>query len=327
MPCRLSACAESLAAVPSRYDVMRDRAGTVQAARLQIFARTAINRVGRFSGRSSRQAQRASRFNNIKTPTIAVTASRLATRTPTFMSVAGRLDVRRMGIGLLPSRWNSFYPSSVAVISRHDARGHYEAVMPMRHAVLLPHGWTIHARNVQSSQRLLLGFIPDDAHPRQLVDVPLADGVWEIEAVGSQWLWDQCRSRRTITLITGDGGQPPVLGLPVIQNLRREVVASASVIRWNVAADTDPGEMEFGLWFGPSSPVDTSGPPNQTVLYYAGQGEYRITHPQSAPEIVAVTAITPTACGTVAELDLPWNVSPPASPPEQLAVGNLRGSM
>jgi hypothetical protein len=74
-----------------------------------------------------------------------------------------------------------------------------------------------------------------------------------------------------MTLITGDGPGDPPAGLPVIQNLRREIVGGASIIKWNVVAEAGPDAFDFGLWFGPASPVDASGTPDQIVPYYAGQ--------------------------------------------------------
>ena len=123
-----------------------------------------------------------------------------------------------------------------------------------------------------------------------------------------------------MTLITGDGPGDPPAGLPVIQNLRREIVSGASVIKWNVAAEASPEAFDFGLWFGTASPVDTSGPPDQVVPHYSGQGEYQVLHAQAVPQVVAVMALTPTMRGAVAELDLPWNTAPPISPPDQLAL-------
>lgn len=65
--------------------------------------------------------------------------------------------------------------------------------------------------------------------------------------------------------------------------------------------------------------MDTSGPPDQTVAYAAGQGEYQTVRAQSAPEYVAVAAFTGDATGPVAEIELPWDVEAPVSPPDQYA--------
>lgn len=65
--------------------------------------------------------------------------------------------------------------------------------------------------------------------------------------------------------------------------------------------------------------MDTSGPPNQTPPYVAGQGEYQITRAQTATEYVAVSAFTATERGEVAELLLPWDTVAPPSPSDQYA--------
>lgn len=122
-----------------------------------------------------------------------------------------------------------------------------------------------------------------------------------------------------MTLITGEGPGDPPAGLPVIQNLRREIAGGASIIKWNIAAEVSPEAFDFGLWFGSASPVDTSGPPDQIVPHYSGQGEYQVLHAQTSPQVVAVAAFTPTMRGMVAELDLPWDTTAPVSPPDQFA--------
>jgi hypothetical protein len=95
------------------------------------------------------------------------------------------------------------------------------------------------------------------------------------------------------------------------------------VIKWSIAAEYAPGEFEFGLWFGPSSPVDTSGPPDVTVPFVAGQGDYQAVRAQTAAEYVAVAAFTVTERGEVAELVLPWSTVPSASPANQFALETL----
>jgi hypothetical protein len=123
-----------------------------------------------------------------------------------------------------------------------------------------------------------------------------------------------------VTLVTDPGGGGgPVSGLAAIQNLRREIVGFQTVLKWSIAAEYAPGAFEFGLWFGPTSPVDTSGPPAQSVPYVAGQGEYETVRAQTAAEYVAVAAFTATQRGDVAELFLPWDSVAPESPANQFA--------
>ena len=79
------------------------------------------------------------------------------------------------------------------------------------------------------------------------------------------------------------------------------------------------GVFRFGLWFGATSPVDTSGAPDQTVDYVSGQGEHHAARAQTSPEYVAVAAFTDTEQGAAAELLLDWDAVPPVSPPNQYA--------
>ena len=135
-----------------------------------------------------------------------------------------------------------------------------DRISPSRDPRLPLPGWTLlYARDTTTGVASLLGFIPADADPRELLGGPLPDGVYEIEVRPSELFWDECRGRKVITLIAESaGGGGSTTGLPVIQNLRREIVSFQSVIRWNVVAEYEPGAFEFGLWFGLALPVDTS---------------------------------------------------------------------
>jgi len=233
-----------------------------------------------------------------------------------------RFDSRVGQENLVPSRFETRRVELADVISRFGVQavvlGH---VSPSRNDALVRPGWTIYARDTVTGVASLLGFIPADADPKELLGVPLADGIYEIEVRPSEWFWDECRGRKVITLIAGSaGGGGSTTGLPVIQNLRREIVSFQSVIRWNVVAEYDPGAFRFGIWFGAGSPVDISGPPDQIVDYVTGQGEYQTARAQTAPEYVAVAAYTPTERGQSSELFLEWDTVAPISPPNQYAV-------
>ncbi|MCL2648724.1 MAG: hypothetical protein FWD61_17265 [Phycisphaerales bacterium] len=211
-----------------------------------------------------------------------------------------------------------FKDAGLDVTSRFDMRCIQHNVTASRHHAFLREGWTIYACNTQSNQRVCLGFIPAENQLRQLTDIPLADGVYEIEIVASHAFWDSARSRQRLTLITGK--TVPLLGLPSIQNLHRELTHFTSVIRWSVAADAIANDLQFGIWFGPTSPVDTAREPDQVIPLLPGVGNYQLTRFQTASEYVAVAVLGASDRGPVAELSLPWETMPPASPREQLAV-------
>jgi hypothetical protein len=67
-----------------------------------------------------------------------------------------------------------------------------------------------------------------------------------------------------MTMITGESRRSAA-GLPVIQNLRREIAGGATIIKWNIAAEVSPEACDFGLWFGSSTPVDRPARPDQIV--------------------------------------------------------------
>ena len=79
-----------------------------------------------------------------------------------------------------------------------------------------------------------------------------------------------------------------------------------------------------GLWFSPTSPVDTAVAPSQTVRYFPGQGDYRFTHVQTDDEHVAVAAFTDADVGPASELYLPWDADALICPPNQLAIWRVQ---
>jgi hypothetical protein len=300
--------------------VIREPTQAAHLARYTMCAKTARVNGSRLAIRSIQQRQTPARFNTIKTPTVLVVPGSFSARGPAGASNVSRLVVRSGQQLLIPSRWDQHGVNMAGVASRFNSQVRSSAGSIARHQALTLPGWTIWARNTATGQSTPLGFLPADTPAPQLFDVPLPDGIFEIEVRPSQWLWPDCRGRRVMTLITGNGPGDPPAGLPVIQNLRREIVGGTSIIKWNVAAEASPEAFDFGLWFASTSPVDTSGPPDQIVPYYTAQGEYQVLHAQTSPEAVAVMAFAPTTQGAVAELDLPWDTTSPVSPPDQLAV-------
>jgi hypothetical protein len=308
------------AAVPSRFEAIRERVLAQQAAQLDIRARLTGANAGRFSSRAGRETEIASRFNAIKTPSELRVPGRFDLRAGVNARSVARFSIRALQDLQVPARFEVRQVMNFVVPARFSVQGRSEAAVAARHDALVLPGWSIYARDTVTNAATFLGFIPADADPKELVDVPIPDGVWEIEVRPSQWYWSEARGRKVVTLVTDPaGGGGPVSGLPVIQNLCREIVGFQSLIRWDVAAEQAPGAFEFGLWFGAISPVDTSGPPDQTVPYVAGQGAYQVSRAQTASEYVAVAGFTATERGEVAELFLPWDATAPESPPNQFA--------
>lgn len=319
-PSRFDARAARAAAVPSRFEAIRERILAQQASRHDIRAKLTLANAGRFSARVGRDAEIASRFNAIKTPSEFRVPSRFDARAGMNTRAVARFSMRVLQNLTVPARFEVRQITNLIVPGRFSVQGRSEAASAARHDALVLPGWSIYARDTATNAAVFLGFIPADADPKQLVDVPIPDGVYEIEVRPSQWYWSEARGRKVVTLVTDPaGGGGPVSGLPVIQNLRREIVGFQSLIQWDVAAEHAPGAFEFGLWFSPTSPVDTSGPPDQTMAYVAGQGAYQIVRAQTASEYVAVAAFTTTQRGDVAELFLLWDMVVPQSPANQFA--------
>jgi len=231
-----------------------------------------------------------------------------------------RFDARSLSERLLSARFDARNSAAAFSLARLCSRSIVARVQLGRHHAFVPPGWSLVARNAATGETIPLGFIDADADPKQLVDAPLPDGVWEIDARPSEWFWDDTRGRRAITLVIGEVGGDLLGGLPFIQDLRREIGTTFKItLRWRVAGEYGGGDFDFGLWFSPTSPVDTSGDPDQTIPHFSGQGDYAYTHVQTDEEFVAVAAFTDTDMGPVSELELPWESDAPISPPNQLA--------
>jgi len=202
----------------------------------------------------------------------------------------------------------------------HSIRHLQDQLNPDSNNAYTQTGWRIIARNTATEQTEELGFIPAVTPEKKLENIPLADGVYEIEARPSDLFWQDCHCRKLLTLKVGDGGTE-VTGLPVIQNLRREIspLNFQPVLKWNIAAEYAPADMRFAIWFSETTPVDTSGEPDITINYFDGQGEYQTAYTQTEECYVAVAAITDTEVGQIAEIHLPWTIIPPISPPNQTA--------
>jgi hypothetical protein len=316
---RFSARVAVASEVPARFDATRERVAVVQAARNAIRAKVVTSAAGHFASRAGCVAVVGGRFTAWKTATVVVVPGRWSARVGTGARGMARFAGRGLQDLALPARCDIRQPMDGAVAGRFESHGRVEGMQPARYGALVLPGWAVYARDTATGVAVRLGFIPADADPKELADVPLPDGVYEIEVRPSEWYWDECRGRKVITLLAGEigGGGEPVQGLPVIQNLRREIVGFTSVIKWNVVAEGTSAEFQFGLWFGTTSPVDTSGPPHQTVDFATGQGEYQATRAQTASECVAVAAFTSTEQGSAAELLIDWDTMTPISPPNQ----------
>jgi len=327
VPSRFVSRAQTAHAVGVTFDAIKSRNSAGIPSRILIRGHAEAGNPDRFDARApGAAAQTGARFTSVRTPTVVISPDRFDTRHQTSAQTTARHDTRRQIDASNPSRFSTRSEGHTQAPVVFDAHGNNRIAIPSRHAALTRSGWSLHARDTATGQVTDLGFIDADAlnpeEPKELTDIPLPDGIYEIEVRPHALLWPNTRSRPVITLTAGGssgGGGDTGTGLPVIQDLHRTVEDSFSVIRWRVAEEADHAGLAFGVWFDTTLPVDTSRPPDRLVAYYPQIGSYRTSYAHTADAAVAVAAIVGTERGEVAELTLPWSLVPPISPPNQVA--------
>lgn len=305
----------------SRFSSIRYKTVAMMSDSFSVRASAGGAKADRISTRQAAGHLLASRFDSVKLAVVVVSGNRYDVRAGQTGRAGDRFSARSGARLSKSDRFSVRFPTAGGAISRFTARSLAGAVNRIRHNAYVLPGWNLVARNAETDELVSLGFIAADADPMTLEDVTLADGVWEIEARPAEWFWDSCRGRKVVTLIAGeeDEEEEPLQGLPAIQNLHREIISFQSVIKWKVGTEYEPQSFKFGLWFSPTSPVDTSGDPDVETSYFSGIGDYEYTHAQAAAEYVAVAAFTDEAVGLVAEIELPWEAVAPTSPTNQFA--------
>ena len=180
-------------------------------------------------------------------------------------------------------------------------------------------GWDLYARNTETDEAIYLGFVSADAVPRELTDVYFPEGTWEIEARPAELFWQDCRTRKVLTITVGD---TPIVGLPAIQNLRREISSTTfqPVLKWSIADEYNPQTFDFAVWLTDSADVPEE-PPDYTVRYQQGRGDYQLSYTQNSDKYATVAAVSETENGQAATIFVPWTTQPPVSPANQLAKG------
>jgi hypothetical protein len=203
---------------------------------------------------------------------------------------------------------------TASVVYTYDRKIAYQTTgLCYRHWLVVPAGWRIVARNIETGKSLDLGFIDAGTENKALEDVFLPDGDYEIVVLTSSLFWRDCLDRtvRTIAIRPGEEVTP----LPTIYNLRSAVLDGVTTIRWS-ANQSDLDDCVFGIWYDSQSPVDTNRIPDQTVGYFSLQTEYATTFFQNAPAYVAIAAMRNGSgeIGKVHELYLDWSHVPPHRP-------------
>ncbi len=258
----------------------------------------------------------ASRFMSKVEARVAGVGSRFVAHHQARTGVFSRFVAWDLRLASVMARLSSREVVFAKTSARLGVREQVFSALGSRHDVLVLPGWHLFARNTVTSIETYLGWIPSDATPKKLTDIPLPDGTYEIEVRPSQFFWQACRGRKVVTMVA-TGGSIKV-GLPAIQDLASSISDGVTTITWKVA-QVQAGDFQFGLWFSPTSPVDTFGAPDQVVGYYPGVGDYQAIRAQYVTEYIAVSAWTATDKGPVFEVLLPWNPASVGSPSDQNA--------
>jgi len=316
---RFSSIQISESTIHSRFDVIRDpTVFAAESSRLDARALTQLQNQGGFDARAMLAAKWLSRFKSIRILSEASVHSRFDVRGEMNRFHSSDFDCRAIQESKTFSIYKVYELITSHLASRFGSHAQIQTRQLARANSFVRPGWSVYVRDTVTSEETFLGFIDEDANPKELIDVPLTDGVYEIEVRPHQYFWENCRGRKVTTLVVGSGSVGST-GIPVIQNLTREIISFASRIKWKITEEYAPGAFQFGLWFSPTTPVDTSGLPDQIVGYSSGIGEYQYTHNQTDSEYVAVAAFAATETGPVSELYLPWSTDIPRSPDDQFA--------
>jgi hypothetical protein len=196
-----------------------------------------------------------------------------------------------------------------------------------RHSILYPKRHRLYARDVATGEERDLGIAeenPDAPGTFTLADVPLPDGVYEVEVRSDDAYWREARSRNVSTFRLRSG-EEPTPELPAVVNLRSDMASDwRRVLTWSMAGDADDTAFAFGVWFGDESPVDISGPPTASLPRSRGLDHYQHYVRQTAPRWVAVAAFAGDHRGQPAEAFLEWDNARPDAPERQWAEERIR---
>ena len=301
----LDARANVTAGIPAEFDYLK----TIIYAGLPV----------ELNARAGQSALVPAAYDAIKDPLYAGLAAAFDSRGEALASFPMVLDTFALVRAMLAAGFDARAGALADVLAAFAGRQSMSspAVPSAHHAMVVP-GWHVVARNAVTGVHVTLGFVNQSDDPPVLTDVSLPDGQWTLEARPSEFFWQGCLTRQ-VTPVIIIGGEVFASGLPFVEDLVADVSSGLTRITWRIAGTYDLGTFEFGLWYSETSPVDTSGEPDDTFPYFVGESAYLTTRQQTVTEYVAVAAFTDLAQGPVAELELPWDTTPPASPPDQYA--------
>jgi hypothetical protein len=205
---------------------------------------------------------------------------------------------------------------------RFDVRATRTKVAGHRFRILYPDRMHVYARNTATGAVLDLGAIEMDAAELVLTDVAIPDGDWQFWTERESTFWKSNRSRDSQVVRLASGAIPAVDPLPAVINLAASVSRAITTLTWDVSHPIPEWGLNFGLWFSETSPVATFVTPTALVEASKMRTSYSAIRRQSGAEYVAVALIgADGSLGTAAEIELPWVVIAPQSPPNQTTGG------
>ena len=225
----------------------------------------------------------------------------------------------------LPVRFDAALPILTACYcNRFDTNGRRLYLHPARKQAFVRPGWRIVAKNISTGEFLDLGFIDAESENRALEGIFLPDGDYEVSVLTSSLFWKDASDFETRLLSIRPGEE--VTPLPTIYNLRSSVSQGETTIYWS-AGYSDLEDCVFGVWYSPTSPVPTDGPPSATVWYFSEMTEYQTSFKQSAPSYAAIAAMKPgndPEVGKIHELFLDWKSTLPRPPDDVIVIDTGR---
>jgi hypothetical protein len=163
----------------------------------------------------------------------------------------------------------------------------------------------------------LLGKIDEEGY----LDVSLAEGTHEIEIRPRRWFWD-CRMAQFLTVAVSTGGAV-VSVIPAVTDLSLSYTRTGKTkISFLCPAGIGASSITgFAIWYGATSPVDTSGDPAETMMLNGmpAVGRRAFFRTQTGEEYAAIRATDGTVYSPAAEILLPDIGLAPTSPERQFA--------
>ena len=241
-----------------------------------------------------------------------------------YSRILGRFHAGKPSGDFLPVRFDCATPGLTACLyNRFDITGRGLYLYPARKQAFVRPGWRIIAKNILTDEILDLGFIDDESENHALENIFLPDGDYEISVLTSSLFWKDATNFEPQLFSIRPGEE--VTPLPVIYNFRSSVLLGETTIYWS-ANHSDVSDCVFGIWYSPTSPVPTDGPPSETVWYFSEMTEYQTSFKQFSPCYAAVAAMKPgnaLEIGKVHEIFLDWNAMPPRAPDDVVVYDNL----